>query len=150
MQISEKQTEYELDCNKEESLIIPSWTMLDKLLAAKGIEYLVLDSRLTIKSLSPRVRDYSDYPEMLQVGNQGVDAFPELIGLEEVCEKLIKGDCSSFQMKWIARSVNHKRPEYINFYIFSEDSQKLLLDKERLLFVFFEKSELFEIQQRFL
>lgn len=133
----------------EDSSIIPL-TVLKKFLATKKIEYLVLDCNLTIKSLSAGVEDYSDYPEMLKLGSKGVNAFPELIGLEEICEKLIQGDCSSFEMKWLARSVNPKRPEYINFYILAGESERLCVDNNKFLFVLFEKSELVDIHQQLL
>lgn len=134
----------------KDSPIIPPLTVLKKFLTTKKIEYLVLDCRLTIKSLSAGVRDYSDYPEMLQVGSNVGNAFPELICLEEIGDKLIRGYVASWEIKWIARAVNSKRPEYINFYMFAEDSEQLWGDNNKLLVVLFEKSELNLVHRDFI
>ena len=132
---------------KDDLFLLP---ILKKFITIKGIEYLAIDAQFIVKSMSVGLPNYSDYPEKLQIGSYAGDAFPELIGLEEICEKLILEECSSFEMKWIARSVNPQRPKYINFYIFANNSKKLMPGsgiKQKNLFVFFEAAELLTIQE---
>ncbi len=118
--------------------ISPSLSVMKKFLKAQAIEYLVIDENFLIKSMSPLLDDYCDYPESLQVGIDARHAFAEFIGFEEAFDKVRNKECDRFEVQGIARSCNPKRPEYINFYAIAEDSTQQDLSGKRLLFIFFE------------
>ena len=123
---------------KDKSAILPSPSVVKKIIKAKAIEYVVFNEKSIIEYLSPGLIDYCDYPEFLKVDNKADLAFPEFIGLEEVFEKIITQDYNNYEIKGIAKSSNPKRPEYINMYIMLDDSKKLAKKANKLLFVFFE------------
>jgi DNA-binding winged helix-turn-helix (wHTH) protein len=119
-------------------IIAPPLSIMKVFFQAKAIEYLVIDSQFIIQYISPGLLNYCDYPAVLEVGIKGEEAFPEFIGLEETFEKIINQELSYFEIKGIARSANPARPEYINFYVMSDDSQKLEQSENKLLFILFE------------
>lgn len=137
--------------NSTNSIISPSIDLMKGLLRAKGVEYVVINSKLIIRYVSPGLRDYCDYPEFLKVGSKAEYAFPEFVGLEDVFHNVLtKEDYKNFEIKGIARTANPNRPEYINFSVVvdnskSQDNQK----EEKLLFIFFEDaSETMNYKQR--
>ena len=105
-------------------LISPSFSALKDFFQAKAVEYVALNEEFIIKSISPGLHSYCDYPEALKVGIQAKDAFPEFIGLEEVFTKVINKELNSFEVKGIARTANYNRPEYISFYVVSNIAQQ--------------------------
>lgn len=128
-----------INCQKEANAeISPSLYVMKKFLKSQAIEYLVIDESFLIKSMSPLLHDYCDYPEDLKVGIDAGHAFPEFIGFEKAFEKVRNKECERFEIKGVARSCNPNRPEYINFYAIADDSNKLDQSGERLLFIFFE------------
>ncbi len=128
-----------INCQKEAiAEISPSVSVLKKFLKAQAIEYLVIDENFLIKSMSPLLHDYCDYPQDLKVGIDAGHAFPEFIGFEAAFEKVRNKEWERFEIQGIARSCNPNRPEYINFYAIADDPNKQNQSGERLLFIFFE------------
>ena len=128
-----------INCQKEAlAEISPSLSVLKKFLKSQAIEYLVIDENFLIKSMSPLLHDYCDYPEDLKVGIDAAHAFPEFIGFEAAFEKVRNKEYERFEIQGIARSCNPNRPAYINFYAIADDSNKQDQSGERLLFIFFE------------
>ena len=125
------------DGDSKDIPIAPSLSLLQKFLKAKAIEYLVVVQNLVVKSISPGLSIYSDYPELLKIGRAAGEAFPELIGCEEVFEKVRNQEQQHFEIKGIARACNPLRPEYINIYAIADAENKDRLG-EPLLFIFFE------------
>lgn len=123
---------------EDKSTISPSPSVIKKIIKAKSIEYVVINERFIIEYISPCLIDYCDYPESLKVGVEVGDAFPELIGLEQVIDKLIDREYEVFEIKGIERSANLNRPKYINLSIMLDDSKKLAKQADKLLFIFFE------------
>ena len=118
--------------------ISPSVAVMQKFLKAQAIEYLVIDENFLIKSMSPLLHDYCDYPNALKVGIYAGHAFPEFIGFEEAFEKVRNKESERFEIQGIARSCNPNRPEYINFYAIADEYNPLEECAGTLLFVFFE------------
>ena len=121
--------------NPEISLSI---SVLKKFIKAKAIEYLVLDTDFKVKSFSPELLDYCDYPANLKMEIHAGEAFPEFIGLEEAFEKVRNKEYEKFEIKGIARASNPHRPDYINFYVIADESENQPQLAKPLLFVFFE------------
>lgn len=118
--------------------ISPPVSVLKDFIKAKSIEYLIVDTELIIKAMSPGIFNYSDYPEMIKIGSSLQDGFPEFIGLEDPLFKVIKKESKSFELNGIAKAANPERPEYINFHVIADESQVYNAKKEQLLFIFFE------------
>jgi|GEM_PF-1788344 len=118
--------------------ISPPVSVLKDFIKAKSIEYLIIDTRLMIKAMSPGVLNYSDYPEIVKIGGPLQEGFPEFIGLEEALFKVLKKESRSFELNGIAKAANPDRPEYINFNVIADESQSYNSLKEQLLFIFFE------------
>ncbi|HAG82071.1 MAG TPA: hypothetical protein DCL61_13105 [Cyanobacteria bacterium UBA12227] len=120
------------------SLISPSLSLMTGLLQAKGLEYLVINEEFIIKSISPGLENYCDYPETLKLGIQATEAFPEFVGFEKFFKSILTKECNNLIVKAIARAANPHRPAYINFYVMTDDSTFLDEQEDKLLFVFFE------------
>ncbi len=118
--------------------ISPPVSVLKDFIKAKSIEYLIVDTQLIIKGMSPGILNYSDYPNMTKIESPLQEGFPEFIGLEDALSKVIKKESKSFELHGIAKAANPDRPEYINFNVIADESQSGDSLKERLLFIFFE------------
>jgi DNA-binding winged helix-turn-helix (wHTH) protein len=130
---------------------IPPEAVLAKWLKSKALEYLRVDEQWRIKSLSPGLVNYCDYPEALAVGAVAQEAFPELSALAEIREILNNQESLPFEIKGIARARNPQRPEYLNLYVVGdtsvagasweganlfvlfEDDSKNMIDRQRLI-----------------
>lgn len=121
-------------------LIAPAVSTLSDFLRFKAIEYLAIDEEFKIKYISPSLMDYCDYPENLQLGIYAGIPFPELIGIEEVLERVRNKQDKTFEIKGIARACNPNRPEYINFYAIADEPKNTENLGKQLLFVFFENA----------
>lgn len=131
-------------------IISPSISVLKKLVKAKTIEYIVIDEELILQCISPNALNYCDYPQLLKIGNNAEEAFPELVGLGGIFKNLLDQESEISAIKGIARATNPNRPEYINFYLMVGDSDSLGKGPKKLLFVFFEDaSESMLYKQRF-
>lgn len=126
--------------NKTEEInpIAPAISTLNGFLKFKAIEYLVIDEKFKIKYISPGLINYCDYPQNLQVGIYAGNPFPELIGLEEVLERVRNKQDKIFEIKGVAKACNPNRPEYINFYAIADEPKNTKELGKQLLFLFFE------------
>lgn len=120
------------------SIIAPSLSVMESFLQAKAIEYVAINEKLTIQYISPGLPNYCDYPDALKIGTKAENAFPEFIGLEEIFENVVNKKVNYFEIKGIARAANPNRPDYINFYVIADDTQRIERVKDNLLFIFFE------------
>jgi DNA-binding winged helix-turn-helix (wHTH) protein len=123
---------------EDKSTLSPSPSVIKKFIKAKAIEYIVINEKFIVEYISPSLLDYCDYPEALKVGIEVGNAFPELIGLEQVFGKILNKEYEVFEIKGIARAANPNRPKYINLSIMLDDSKKLDRQADNFLFVFFE------------
>ncbi|BBD53113.1 winged helix-turn-helix domain-containing protein [Planktothrix agardhii] len=123
---------------REHNSPIPSVSGFQNLLSFKGIEYLVIDDQLIIQYLSPNLIYYCDYPQHLQVGVYAGNPFPQLIGLEEVFDKIRKKEDKTFTIKRIARNCYPTRPECINLYVIVDKVEDIGDLGKQLVLVFFE------------
>lgn len=119
--------------------------MLMKLLSLHYIEYAIVDINLIILELSPNLANFSDYPLDIAIGKEITLAFPELIGLESICLKIIENKQKSFNIEGVARAVNSMRPKYINISVISEIEESSI---QRLLILFEDSSEKMVLKQQ--
>ena len=131
--------------------IVPNFSLVQKVLDLKKIDYLVIDDQFKIHYYSPKLSRYSNLPEYLEVGNDARQAFLELAGLEEAFGKLSKGDIESFQIQGVSKILGGDECQYITCLILANSSAQIGLDEEKLFFIFFEDtSELISYKQQFM
>jgi PAS domain S-box-containing protein len=115
---------------------------MEHLLVPDGIEYLVLASDLKIVSMSGGISLFADDPKYTRVGEDVRLGFPELIGLEETIEAIVKGERKSFLLKSIARFIDPQTPLYLslslkkwrdNILIYLQDVTELMTLKQSLI-----------------
>lgn len=92
-----------------------------KFLVVHGIEYLILDSALTIRKTSPGVDRFSDSPGPIQVNDEVGLAFPELIGVEDLLQEVLEGRQMSFDLKSLSRFTEAGTPVYFDMYVVQEE-----------------------------
>ncbi|WP_193869142.1 winged helix-turn-helix domain-containing protein [Planktothrix mougeotii] len=129
---------------------LPPPPILKDFLQTKAIEYCILDQQFFLQYISPSLIEYCDYPESLKIGSYVGDSFPELIGFEEILAKVITKEEPNLEIQGVARSVNPKRPAYVNFYVMAnQDVHWPSNHHEPLLFIFIEDaSEKMSYKQR--
>lgn len=119
-------------------LLTPSLSVLREFIKSQKIEYLVFDEDLTIQSISPAVKIYCDYPDELKIGKYLGYAFPELIGYEEILEKVVNRQEPVLSLKGIERVNNNNQISYINIYVIADSSESAKSLEKQRLFAFFE------------
>ncbi|MCT7975629.1 adenylate/guanylate cyclase domain-containing protein [Laspinema olomoucense] len=92
-----------------------------KFLVVHGIEYLILDSALTIRKTSEGVNRFSDSPGPIQVNDEVGLAFPELIGVEDLLQEVLEGRQMSFDLKSLSRFTEAGKPVYFDMYVVQDD-----------------------------
>ncbi len=120
--------------------------MLMKILALHDAEYAIVDENLTILEVSPGVKNFSDYPDQVATGINITSAFPELIGIESILLNILDDQQKSFDLKGIARADNFLRPDYINIYVISDQTEGY--SSPRLLVLFEDSSEKMTLKQK--
>lgn len=92
-------------------------------------EYLILNRNFNIVRASDEVKQYAERPEEVIIGQDIRLSFPELIGLEEVCEAILNGEQEKFVLDGIARNLDDETTLYFDLYIQSvEDNLLIFLD----------------------
>jgi PAS domain S-box-containing protein len=104
-----------------------------KFLVVHGIEYLILDSGLTIRKTSEGVDRFSDSPGPIQVNDEVGLAFPDLIGVEDLLQEVLEGRQISFDLKALSRFTEAGKPVYFDMYVVQKEDSE-----EQQLIVFLE------------
>ncbi|MGL6139925.1 MAG: PAS domain-containing protein, partial [Planktothrix sp.] len=91
--------------------------LLKKILAPKKIEYLTINSEMSIVESSWGVARFADSPEQLQLGEDVCMAFPEFIGLEETFKKILLSQINQFELKGISRTITQEHIIYFDIYV---------------------------------
>ena len=80
-------------------------------------EYLILDSNLDIQKSSSSLARYTiDFQEVVLCADVRL-SFPELIGLEEICEEILNSRRENFILESIFREQNEENILYFNISI---------------------------------
>jgi PAS domain S-box-containing protein len=108
--------------------------LLKKLLAPKGMEYLVITKDLIIEDMSFGVKRFADLPESVEIGQDCRQGFPELVGMESTLMQVLWGWNSSLELKGICRQ--NTPPLYVDLFIMGGQDQPNRTNNN--LIVFFE------------
>jgi len=101
--------------------------ILERFMAMRQMEYLILNPDLTILESSANAKRFCDFPEKLAIGKSVTTSFPELIGLDDILLDVLAKKKEDFRLEGVARSHNPQRPEYINIYSMNVDNQLFIL-----------------------
>lgn len=106
------------------------------------LPYLILNQNLKIQKFSKLLRQYAEEDRELAVGNDVRLAFPELIGLEEICTEILNNKQDQFILESVAREVEEDKVLYFDICI-----QNI---KDRLILLFEDVTELVKLRQSFI
>jgi PAS domain S-box-containing protein len=119
--------------------------LLNKLLALRKIEYLVVDQDLKILETSPAVQRFADNPQEVVKGKDIRLSFPELIGMENILLTIFQDQQDSFELKGLARFCQGM-PLYIDVLVISSPDEHNL--KNRLVIFFEDVTERMVLEQK--
>ena len=103
------------------------------------LEYLIVDSRLTILEISSGVRRFAVRPHEVRVGSDARRCFPELKGVEAMLIAILEGRQKSCQFQEISRTDERGSRLYLDIYISKDRSATL--DKNQLVVLFEESAD---------
>lgn len=98
---------------------------LKQLLAPHHLEYIALNRDLLVLETSSQVNQFADNCSEVQRGNHICDAFPELMGTEELLIEILDGNIPNFELKAITRVQNDGTYLYFDLYVipYQEDTE---------------------------
>lgn len=86
------------------------------LLIPNHMGYIVMDATLAIDHFSADIARYVEVPELLAVGEDLRECFPELYGLEEIFANICAGIEDQFEVKAINRTLDGEQTVYLDLY----------------------------------
>ncbi|MCT7991281.1 PAS domain S-box protein [Laspinema olomoucense] len=108
--------------------------LLEKLLAPRSLEYLVVNRDGIILEKSPQVHRFAESPEQVEAGRDARGGYPELIGIEQVWVDILEGHCNSFELQGINRCSHREGTLYLDLWMVANSQENHPPDR---LFVFF-------------
>jgi len=90
----------------------------------RHIEYLAINQEFEIIETSEGVQKFADSFQEPILGKDVRDAFPELIGVEDILREIIRGTQEIFDYKGIARLKKNQAPLYIDIYVVKDEAQE--------------------------
>ena len=123
-------------------------SLLKKLLAPRQIEYLFTDENFTILEISFAAHRFAENIEDVRLGADVRDAFPELVGYEDMILSIYAGEQNNFELKEIFRHSTYKNPFYFDLYIIEnkEENPK----KKQLMMLLEDVTEVMVMKQELL
>ena len=113
------------------SVINSSQTNLDDtlktILSLRKTEYLLIDKNLIIEEMSSEITRFAEDVSMVKIGHDVRDAFPELLGLEEIIIDILEKREQSFQIQGLSRLFGDGNNIILNLYIISKQFVNKLL-----------------------
>ena len=90
------------------------------------LPYVLLDRDLRIQKFSQLLKQYTDEFEDIAVGCDVRGSFPELVGLEEICEEIIQQKQEKFVLESVAREKDENNILYFDLCLQSIKNQLVL------------------------
>lgn len=106
------------------------------------LPYLILNQNLRIEKFSKLLQQYVEDKQELAVGNDVRLAFPELIGLEEICAEILNNEQDQFTLESVARQIEKDQVLYFDICIQNINNELILL--------FEDVTELVKLRQSFM
>lgn len=105
------------------------------------LPYLILDSNLQIQNFSALLKEYTAEFQDIAVGDDIRSMFPELVGLEEICQEILEQKQEKFVLESVARESEEDNTLYFDLCI-ENIQDKLILFLEDV-------TELVQLRQSF-
>jgi diguanylate cyclase (GGDEF)-like protein/PAS domain S-box-containing protein len=96
--------------------------MIQKLLCSRHIEYLIIDLEFKIVEASWGVNRFAE--ESFQLGNDVRQAFPELMGLDDIILDIFNDQIENFELKGISRISEKVADVYVDINLIKHISDK--------------------------
>ena len=106
------------------------------------LPYLILDNNLQIQKFSALLKDYTAEFQDIAVGDDVRSMFPELIGLEEICQEILEHKQEKFVLESVARESEEDNILYFDLCI-----QNI---QDRLILFLEDVTELVQLRQSFI
>jgi len=160
---SEIETSFSGDLSEQEELspkigtIHPTWQKLlnnrkilnptlKRLVAKRELEYIQVEiqvnSAFKIIEHSDQAKRFATLPELIQVGLDARQGFPELVGLEKIAMEIMQGQRRSLQLKEISREQPSWKTIYFDLYFTCDPGESL--SNNRLIILILEATEWLE------
>lgn len=123
-------------------------SLLKKLLAPRQIEYLFTDENFTILETSFAAPRFAENIEDVMPGADVRDAFPELVGYEDMILSIYAGEQNNFELKEIFRNSSYKNPFYFDLYIIENKEENS--EKKQLMMLLEDVTEVMVMKQELL
>jgi PAS domain S-box-containing protein len=123
-------------------------SLLKKLLGPRQIEYLFTDENFTILDISFAAPRFAENIEDMRPGADVRDAFPELVGYEDMILSIYTGEKNNFELKEIFRNSSYKSPFYFDLYVIENQDENS--EKKQLMMLFEDVTELMVMKQELL
>ncbi|AFY36664.1 PAS/PAC sensor signal transduction histidine kinase [[Leptolyngbya] sp. PCC 7376] len=94
----------------------------EKFIMPPHVGYLLLGRALKVVEFSEHLAAFAVDPALLQYGQSACDAFPELIGVEDILEQIRSGQIREYELRGVARD-----DVYFNLYAHRTDHYLVLL-----------------------
>lgn len=106
--------------------------LIKKLLAPKGMEYLIITKDLIIEDMSFGVKRFADIADTVEIGQDCRQGFPELLGMESTLMQILWGWNSSLELKGICRQ--NTPPLYVDLFIMGGQDQPNQINNTLIIF----------------
>ncbi|BAZ44617.1 two-component hybrid sensor and regulator [Chondrocystis sp. NIES-4102] len=87
-------------------------------------EYAVFDSNFVVVLLSSNIQPYVD--QVIAIGEDIRTGFPELVGLESVCQDILSGQEQGFTLETVSRQIANQANKIIYFNLYLQSSQEYI------------------------
>lgn len=87
-------------------------------------EYAVFDSNFVVILLSSNLQQYVD--QVIAIGEDIRIGFPELVGLESVCQDILSGEEQGFTLETVSRQIDNQADKIIYFNLYLQSSQEYI------------------------
>ncbi len=118
-------------------------SLMQKLLSSRQTEYLVIDLEFKIVEASSGVNRFAE--ESFQLGNDVRQAFPELMGLDDIILDIWQDQIEKFELKGISRISKKVTDVYIDINLIKHISDK---DDNGILIIIEDSTERMLIEQK--
>ncbi|NBD18916.1 MAG: protein kinase [Cyanobacteria bacterium] len=119
---------------------------LKRLVAKRELEYIQVEiqvnSAFKIIEHSDQAKRFATVPELIQVGLDARQGFPELVGLEKIAMEIMQGQRRSLQLKEISREQSSWKTIYFDLYFTCDPGESL--SNNRLIILIIEATEWLE------
>jgi PAS domain S-box-containing protein len=114
-------------------------SLLTNLLSLNCIENLIINQDFQILEMSSGINVFADIPDEIKQGDDIRIGFPEMIGMEDILEEILRGEQKIYQLQGINRFKDTSSTLYFDIYIIK--STKNNYDDNELMVIVVDTTE---------